>query len=243
MEKTKTGKDTIKDIIFVHGWGEDPRIWDDIAANLPETKHHFVNLGFINNDQEATTNTIVLRIKSAIFVTHSLGTIWTLRHIPPKKIDALLAINGFGCFSDFASNKTLKVMAKTLQRNTFFQMEMFWKNCNLPESMRTIYKPVLDRRVLLQGLTWLGSWDERKHLQAMKARGMQVLPLGGEDDLILPLDKMKAHWDNLGCSILLKENAGHALPLSHPQWCAGHIKAMVKALELPENKRDKGVLS
>ncbi len=209
-----------KDIVFVHGWGENSCIWEGLTQHLPEYNHHFIDLGFIGKKNDSSLKTS----DPAIFVTHSLGSLWVLKHIPPEKISALAAINGFGRFTDFVSNETLEIMAKSLQRNMFLQMKAFWKNCNFPENMRQLYEANLNKSALSQGLSWLGSWDEYIKLQDLKTKNIPVLSLGGQEDLILPPDIMHKHWSDLGYDVVMNEQAGHALPLTHPQWCAGQIK-------------------
>lgn len=213
-----------KDIIFVHGWGEDSRIWDRLAECLPEYNHHFIDLGFIGEEGCSKKETKLPECGKAVFITHSLGTLWALNHTPLPKISAFIAINGFGRFTDFATNETLKIMAKSLQRNKILQMEMFWKNCNFPKNMQQIYKPVLNESVLSQGLKWLGSWDHCEKLQELRTQGISVLSLGGEKDKILPPQIMREHWKNLKIDLVMNEQAGHALPLSHPHWCARQVQ-------------------
>jgi len=211
---------TIKDTMFVHGWGEDSRIWDEMTKHLPEYNHHFIDLGFFGSKNDSPPKTD----NPTIYLTHSLGTTWVLNNIPLEKIGALVAINGFGRFTDFASEKTVETMDKSLHRNMLLQMEMFWKNCNFPQNMRHIYKHELKRRELSQGLSWLRSWDKREELQDLKTQGVPVLSLGGQEDKILPAELMYKHWNDLGLDVVMKEKAGHALPLEAPQWCAQKIK-------------------
>jgi len=219
-----------KDIVFVHGWGEDSRIWEGITEHLPGFNHHFIDLGFIGEESDSDYEIVIPEVKSPMYVTHSLGTTWVLNNIPLKQISALVAINGFGRFADFASNETLKIMSKSLQRNIFLQMEMFWKNCNFPENMRQTYKHELRMRELSQGLSWLSSWDKSEKLQDLKTKGVPVLSLGGEKDLILPPEIMRAHWNGLGCNVVMNEQAGHALPITHPKWCAQEITGQIERL-------------
>ncbi len=215
-----------KDIVFVHGWGEDSRIWEGITKHFPEHNHHFVDLGFIGEEGDSRCEIIIPEIDKALFVTHSLGTLWVLNHIPLEKISALAAINGFGRFTDFASKKSLETMDKSLHRNTLLQMEMFWKNCNFPQNMRQTYKHKLNRRELSRGLSWLSSWDKCKELQDLKTGGVSVLSLGGEEDLIIPPDIMRKHWQGFELDVVMKKRAGHALPLTHSQWCVEKIKTL-----------------
>jgi len=217
----------LENIVYIHGWGEDSRIWENVVQYLPDVQHHFIDLGFISKENDSVPQIQIPELENAFFVTHSLGTLWGLNHISVEQIKGLIAINGFGSFSDFASNKTLKIMANSLQRNIFYQMEAFWKNCNFPENMQQIYKPMLNRMALSQGLAWLGSWDVCRKLQGLGDRCVPVLPLGSECDLILPLDKMRAHWERLGYDVVIKEDAGHSLPVSHPQWCAQQITEFI----------------
>lgn len=214
-----------KDIVFVHGWGEDSRIWEAMANHLPEFNHHYIDLGFIGNKNDSIPKTL----EKAIFVSHSLGCLWTLKHISPTAMHAFAAINGFGRFTDFASDDVLEMMAKSLRRNIKIQMQMFWKNCNLPQNMRQLYEPSLNTVALSQGLSWLGSWDMRNKLQDLKDRDISVLSLGGALDLIVPVEQMQAHWESLGYDVVINEQAGHALPLTHGAWCA---KQMKKTIEL-----------
>lgn len=211
-----------KDIVFVHGWGEDSRIWRAIAKFLPGYNHHYKELGFIQNNLPESEH--IYNLDNAVFISHSLGTLWTLKHIAIDKICALIAINGFGRFTDFTDNKTLDIMAQTLRRNKVLQMKSFWKNCNLPKNMQQMYEPVLNESVLSQGLLWLSSWDQRNKLQKLRDRGIPVLSLGGKKDQILPPEIMQEHWEYIRINLVMHQQAGHALPITHPQWCAERIK-------------------
>lgn len=208
------------DIVFIHGWGEDPRIWGDLSPLLPAHNHHFIDLGFIGGEEKSSLNLE----NPTLYITHSLGTMWALKHTDPKDVLGLIAINGFACFEEFTSPRTLQAMGKGVKRSTAKQMRSFWENCNLPENMQELYEQKLNRDALSQGLSWLSHWDMRKKLQELKALNVPVLSLGGMQDAILPINTMQTHWKNMEHDVVIKQEAGHALPLSHPDWCASKIE-------------------
>ena len=199
---------------FVHGWGGTPGLWDDLSTNLPANDSHRIDLGFIGTQQNLLNGFPA----PSIYVTHSLGTMWALKK-RPANMKALIAINGFSCFQNFTSDRVLHAMQAQLQRNPEAQMQEFWKTCNLPSYAE------LNVARLQEGLEWLASWNAKPELEALTC---PVLALAGDNDPILPIDKMKNEW--AGFDLHIREGGDHALPLSHPQWCAKHIEEFLNEL-------------
>ena len=52
-----------------------------------------------------------------------------------------------------------------------------------------------------------------------------VFSLIGEQDPILPLKPCEEEW--LGYDTKICKKGGHALPITHTDWCAEHIKAII----------------
>lgn len=199
--------------VFVHGWGVDSGFWNDLINCLPEIKASRIDLGFIGTRQDFLDQIS----SSAIYVTHSLGTMWVLKNHNPG-MEGLIAINGFGCFRNFAEERVLRAMKVRLKREPEAQMKEFWDMCGLPVSSN------LNVERLQEGLEWLTSWDAGQALKDLKC---PVLALAGHDDPILPIAKMEKEWDNFDLHIC--EGGAHALPLSDPGWCSDHIKAFCNA--------------
>ncbi len=200
--------------VFVHGWGTAPNFWDGVIAALPNCDAYRVNLGFINDASDVVGGDPA----PAIYVTHSLGTMWALRH-RSRDMAGLVAINGFADFRPFTNARVLRAMALRLNKAPKAQMRDFWQAAELPES------DVLNIAKLSEGLEWLSTWDLRDRLRMLDC---PVMALGGERDAILPINIMRREWDGFDPS--LQEDGGHALPLTHPQWCADHILGVADAL-------------
>ncbi len=203
------------DIIFVHGWGMGPAFWGGIRAGLPEIQATTIDLEFIGTKQASTAATAR---EPAIYITHSLGTMWALKN-HHHDMKALISINGFSCFQNFADERTLQTMKARLKRAPEKQMDLFWKSSDLPACGD------LNVQKLEDGLEWLSSWDVKKELRNLTC---PVMSLAGSNDSILPLDLMKEEWT--GFDLRVHEDAGHALPLSNPDWCVNHIKDFIREL-------------
>ncbi len=200
--------------VFVHGWGMDPGFWDGLIDCLPEIETHKVDLGFVGASNMPSYDSS----GSAIYITHSLGTMWALQNHFPH-IDALISMNGFGCFKSFSDARVLKTMKMRLQRDPQAQMKEFWTNCDLPSNDH------LNVPNLQEGLEWLDSWDLREELAALTC---PVLSLAGDNDPILPIDAMKEAWAAFDLRVC--EGGRHALPISHAQWCAEHVQEFIREL-------------
>lgn len=203
------------DIIFVHGWGTGSAFWDRVRARLPEMQTVAIDLEFIGGGQSSCT---AITRESSIYITHSLGTMWALKN-HHRSVKGLIAINGFSCFQHFADERTLRAMKTRLQRTPEKQMQNFWKTSGLPPS------DDLNVQRLKEGLAWLSSWDVKEELKDLTC---PILSLAGAEDPILPLALMKEEW--AGYDMRICEGEGHGLPLSHPDWCANHIKDFIHAL-------------
>lgn len=195
---------------FVHGWGSDFHFWDALLAFFPRADTTKIDLGFIGTEH------LVRPHRPAIYVTHSLGTLWSLKN-HSAHMSALVSINGFYRFKDFVPARILETMKVRLKTEPAIQMKEFWEISGLPPHHD------LNRDQLACGLDWLSSWDARKELESLNC---PVLSLAGDQDPLLPLDKMKAHW--AGFDLRVKKGGGHALPLTEPQWCARQIAAQIK---------------
>ncbi len=201
--------------VVVHGWGMDSSCWDNLMAFFPDAHFLRIDLGFVGSMEILSD---VSDIKDPIFITHSLGTMWALKNYH-KDMKALISINGFTCFGNYADRRVLSVMQAGIKRNPKRQMSEFWNSGGLPSSNSLN----IDR--LYEGLEWLKSWNVRCELENLQC---PVLSLAGEKDNILPIEKMKKEWENYNFQIC--KGAGHALPVSNSRWCADRIRDFIHDL-------------
>ncbi len=195
-------------IVFVHGWGLAPDFWEPLVAHFPDADITYVDLGFHGTPDLNTPD------DKALYIAHSLGTLWALEHCADK-MSALVAINGFTCFSDFTDPRILQAMQKGLARNPEAQMQQFFKAADLKASTDN-----LDTVRLQEGLNWL------IHKDMHHALTMPHLALLGAQDPIAPSKALQEQWD----TIKTCKNGGHALPQTHPEWCTNTIKQWLEKL-------------
>ncbi|MBX2833435.1 MAG: alpha/beta hydrolase [Micavibrio sp.] len=191
-------------IVFVHGWASDAGIWRDIAPLFEGAQ--CVELGFTGRDVADQ-----LPADPALYVTHSLGTMWALNSAKGK-IAGLLALNGFTCFKDFTDAKIIDAMKSGIEARPQTQLKSFCKMADMKASV------TYDQQALTKGLDWLGTWDERGSID------FPVIALAGERDKIVPLDAAKEQW---GDAVRIIEGATHNLPQCAPGLCIQAIKEML----------------
>ncbi len=191
----------------------DSDIWREISEYFPKEQSHFIDLGFINSNNVAN----IPNDDSNIFITHSLGTLWALKHHAPN-MAGLIAINGFTNFTNFTPKRILQAMQKQLQRSPSQQMSDFWNSCGLDEPLNKNLN--IDK--LHEGLKWLIDWDMNAELNNLSVPALSLI---GSKDPFLPLEKVEKQW--AGADVKIAANGGHILPLSHPKWCAQAIREFI----------------
>jgi len=198
-------------LIFVHGWGLDAGFWNPLIAHFPERETHALNLGF-----RGCAETDVPPGK-AVYVTHSYGTLWSLRH-HWQDMAALIAINGFTDFGALTDARILKAMRLRLFQDPFSQMRDFFALAGYEAPTSGC-----DPQALLEGLKNLGNLHCAQELEKLDA---PVLALLGAEDAIVPAQAAQQQF--LGKSVKICENGGHMLPRTHTDWCAAQMKEFLQ---------------
>ena len=197
-------------IIFVHGWGADASYWDDLAVLVHGGKDaQRVDLGYTDKQAHYAGG-------PALYITHSLGTLWALQN-RAQDMQGLIAINGFACFKTLVDTKVLTLMKKGLARDIASQMHAFYCAASMPQ------QGALHPDNLTLGLEWLAQEDARPVLGALEPSVMALL--SGQDNIV-PLEAVRAQWDKADVKICAP--GGHNIPQTHAQWCADHINAYIK---------------
>jgi len=189
-------------IVFIHGWGLDSQAWEGLESE----KGTVLDMGFTGRAEATSTD------ECDILITHSLGTLWAAHHqIKPKR--SWIAINSFTNFMDFTDQKTLDTMKNGIDKNAAAQMKLFYRQAGFVIPKDAAW----NKEKLKEGLDWLATWKlgEEK----------PDLVLSGAKDRIAPIDAITEQWQDV--KHVIHPEAGHALPVSHPEWCIDQIKAHI----------------
>lgn len=217
------GEEQMK-IVFVHGWGGDTFYWDELISEMKKLEMEGVDAGALQSQyarldlgftDQATR--IDPPFEKALYVTHSLGTMWALKQ-HKEHMSALVAINGFTCFHEFTDRRVLNAMGLKLKRNAMKQMVEFAHMANMQPAEH------YNEECLAQGLSWLQSWDARESLQNLS---VPAIAIAGSQDQIVPLKALEAQFGGA----FVKQDGGHNLAQTHAGWCANIIASFIKTLE------------
>jgi pimeloyl-[acyl-carrier protein] methyl ester esterase len=199
-------------LLFVHGWGFDASIWQDLRACFAPEDTLAWDLGFFG----APSQTAPPSGRPVLAVGHSFGLLWLL-HEHILRRDGLISINGFSCFAqrpDFPAGIAPRVLARMRARiasDAASVVADFRALCGVTAPLPG--EP--DRQKLLEVLESLQNWDERP--------AQVIAALCGATDNLVSQAMSRAcfadatmHW----------HEAGHMLPLSAPAWCAGFLRKL-----------------
>ncbi|WP_120495945.1 alpha/beta fold hydrolase [Kiloniella sp. EL199] len=208
-------------VVFVHGWGYGPDIWQSVIRLLgPDISCDLVDLGFSGTE----------RIPAGhydIAVGHSMGCQWLLSQTDIIWEKSVL-INGFSRFSacdDFPEGMHPRVidrMLRKLPKAPVDVLRSFHQLCD--PGGRTDYHAIEtpDLSKLIWGLNFLREQDQRLNFTEESS-----YILADKDDQVVTeamtvkLFKSNSQWT---------EGKGHLLPLTDPVACHSVIKRAITDL-------------
>ena len=207
-------------IVLVHGWGYDRTLWDPVRAALPDLPVRAVDLGFFGEPQDL--DPAVWPDRPILGVGHSLGFLWLLRQ---ARCPALLAMNGFACFTERLGypgvpRRVVAAMARRFKESPGEVLAAFRARCGAdsgPPPERA------DPERLGAGLGWLMAWDERPALAGLRLRALA----GAADAIVPPLMTAASFPEE---AITWIGDGHHVLPLQHPGRVAAEIRRGWEAL-------------
>jgi pimeloyl-[acyl-carrier protein] methyl ester esterase len=204
--------------VLVHGWGFDPRLWEDVVPDL-KGGMTLVDLGFLGGAPHAEDWPT-----DSVAVGHSLGLLWLLKE-KPDRFGALVSVQGFDRFCPHIPLSRVETMRRGLARNAGATVQSFWRASG---ARGFASAERLDVARLDQGLDWLMHWDARDELGGLVC---PVLALAARDDAIVPEAMTLVIWNGKnGAAVIWSEDGGHVLPLRRPEWCAQHILEFARAV-------------
>ena len=208
-------------LLFCHGWGFGPEIWNPLAALLPEFAHDRDDAGYFGAPVTPAPR------GRFIAVTHSLGTMRLLA-APPPGLVGLVAIAGFDRFTaaDTFPGTPRRVLDRMI--GAFAQapetvLSDFRARCGASVATEPLHEDALmgDLGVLRDG-------DARDAAATLQ---LPVLSLQAERDTILSLAMRESVFARAGqVRRRTHPTAGHLLPCDAPSWCAEAIRAFAETL-------------
>ncbi|KXV73083.1 alpha/beta hydrolase [Acetobacter cerevisiae] len=218
-------------LVFVHGWGCGPDIWEPVLEALDQPSACVLDLGYFGASQSDTQQRLDAVLRGSLpllAVGHSLGFLWLLSRGGWPKGTRFLGINAFGRFaaedgfSQGVSQRMLARMQTGLQRDAVQVVNNFRDRCGVgPVRSDAVCVPVLQ-----EGLTELMALDARPALARLAEVPGTVKVLAGEHDPIVSPDMTQASFPP-GVPVEWESEGGHMLPLTHPHVCAEAVRCMM----------------
>ncbi|GFE92416.1 alpha/beta fold hydrolase [Acetobacter persici] len=228
---------TAPQLLFVHGWGFGPDVWNPVLKALGQPEVCLPDLGYFGASQhEAQRQVEALRSgpRPVLAVGHSLGFLWLLARGNWPEGSRFVGINAFGRFaageefSQGISPRVLTRMQAGLMQNPAQVVMDFRIRCGAePASSEMVCQ-----KTLLEGLTDLRTLDMRPALSRLAGvPGAVSILAGGQDHIVSP-DMTRASLPP-DLPISWQAEGGHMLPQTHPDICAEAIRRMT--LQMLEN--------
>ena len=194
-------------LLLLHGWGFDARVWDALAAALPDFPIVRWDRGYFGEKAESPIEPPFAAIG------HSLGAM-LLADLLPHGVP-MVAINGFDRFSGDGAvpPRLVERMRSRFAEEPAAVLDEFRARCGAPAAPEEI-----DESRLATDLALLGS----RHIAS---RPNRILVLQGNDDPILPETLRATVFP--GAERATHPEGGHLLPVTHAQWCAERIEAFL----------------
>ncbi len=197
----------MKALTFIHGWGFDAGLWDDVATLLPDFAIRRLDRGYFGAglwERPADS-------PDSVIVGHSLGAMLAARQWPDLP---LVAVNGFDrfCGVDGVAPRVLARMRARLAQDAAPVLADFRTRLGAGAAP-AIAAP--DR--LAEDLAVLA--DE----SAAPERTAPLLVLQAADDPLLPEALRQTTFGGAAAHTL--PQGGHLLPLTRPDWVAAQIRS------------------
>jgi pimeloyl-[acyl-carrier protein] methyl ester esterase len=208
-------------VVLVHGWGFNGWLWAELVRHLPHAKISLIDLGFVAGGPDAHPRwPSDANAQDTIAVGHSLGVLWVLKQ--GARFKGLVSVQGFDRYCPHVSPARVTALKRGLARDPGGTLQAFWRVCGAPGFAGP---EALNVAQLDEGLDWLMHWDAEG---AKKRLRCPILALGARDDVIVPPAMSEAVWG--AETIRWSPDGGHVLPLSHPDWCARHVREFANSL-------------
>jgi pimeloyl-[acyl-carrier protein] methyl ester esterase len=208
-------------IVFVHGWGFGPSIWDAVIAHLPDVDVVRADRGYFGAPEWPAPEWPTVD-GPCLAVTHSFGAMALLGDAP-QGCCGLLAINGFDRFTAADGHagvhpRVIDRMIARLESDPAAVLRDFHARLGSAVPAGTP-----DAARLRDDLLAMRDGDRREASAAWPA---PLLALDGADDPLLFPDMRAAQFADAPYVERATVAGGHVLPLTHPEICAAWIERL-----------------
>ena len=222
------------EVVLQHGWAWQAECWSPWREIVPQTARLSpLDRGYFQRPVLGGC------ARPQILVAHSLG-LHLLPHHLLSTTELLVVLGGFQAFhaeagpSASRSRQLVRGMLQRLTHEPEALLEDFYTRCFSPFPRRLEVPGVLDTGLLRKDLEMLHA--DKLDLQRVDSIP-RVLLLHGGSDLVVPLQRgEELHRRLRRSSLIVLEDAGHALPLTHARECWRAIER-----EWTETRRDPAV--
>ena len=194
-------------LLFLHGWGFDSSLWVGVCQFLAPIETRIWDRGYFGRAKAEPVDGPLL------VIGHSLGSL-LLAADPPAGCVGLIAINGFDRFSGAVPQRVMDRMQSRFAQSPREVVDAFRVRCGASPTTEPI-----DERMLGADFERLAHLDVRGGTRPM-------LVLHGGADPILPGEMRAGTHQDVPHHTM--PNAGHLLPLTHPEWCAAQIRLLLR---------------
>jgi len=203
-------------LVFVHGWGLNSTMWDQVISLMDGYECETIDLGFIEGGKTTWEDLSA----PAVYVGHSFGLLWLLEQwqgleeeVAPK---AMVSIAGFSSFRQFADHRSLTRMQMGVIKNPAAQVNHFWRQIGMKGKVEA---DCINQDALANGLDWLACWDGSALVPKLAC---PKLILASRTDKIVPTSAMEDQWASE--QIIWHESAPHMIPTSEAVWVTHELK-------------------
>ncbi|MEI4800443.1 alpha/beta hydrolase [Bacillus sp. FJAT-51639] len=232
-------------LILIPGWGMEEQVWEAFLPHLHDFPVHVVHWRHIEDKQEFQRRIIEgAQGKEVILVGWSLGALAALQAHRSLRTKGIVLLGGTAKFTtdsdyiygwkhvfvDRMNRNLLKQKDDTLKR---FYRSMFSK-AEQEDAQDVAFLNIAEQfqgdsiHSLQCGLQYLMETDVREHLLQID---VPVLLLHGKDDAICPLSAAEYIQEKINASLIIIEEAGHALCFTQAKRCAQEMIQFVKGIE------------
>lgn len=204
-------------IAFLHGWSGEPSLWSLLIPALADFQCQADDRGYFGAPAAVA--------EADVIVTHSFGTIRALA-APPRGARALIAINGFDCFTarpDFPQGVAPRMLARMRTRfasDPLGTVTEFRQRCGGLAPERPLDPmPLGEDLDRLQGEDRRGTWQ-----------GPLVVIHGARDPILPPALQAATFADRPDAERITLPDHGHLAPLTAARSCAAAIRALIGRL-------------
>jgi pimeloyl-ACP methyl ester carboxylesterase len=225
------------EIIFQHGWGFDSSFWSTFLQPLRSLDATITlgEAGYFGSPPVRPAFSAGDCRK--VIIAHSLG----LHLIDDAIMQAADLVVALSCFESFhegsapqirRSRRLVSAMLGKLAHSPEAVLQDFYDGCFHPQPSdpHRLFPSIVNRASLTCDLLFLND-----HLLASKnLKGTRLLIVHGTEDGIVPFEAAQRLYDvacEAGAStqLMALPGAGHALPLTHSQFCLSFIQPIIAA--------------